>query len=178
MPPTLSSSDSLLLVIDVQTRLMPAIADAASLIAHTDRLIRAARMLDIAIVFTEQNPIKLGGTVPELAAASAPVMAKMTFDAGRTSGFEALVPRDRQIIVAGCEAHVCVLQTVLGLRAKGQQVFVVQDAIGSRQPASKLAALARMSQHGAELITTEMALFEWLGSAEHPHFRDAVALIR
>jgi nicotinamidase-related amidase len=82
------------------------------------------------------------------------------------------------VVVAGCEAHVCVLQTVLGLIDSGRRVFVVQDAIGSRRAENKEAAVRRMERHGAEIVTTEMVVFEWLGSAEHPRFREAVALIK
>jgi len=178
MPNTLSGATSLLLVIDFQARLMPAIADGASAMSNADRLIRAADLFNIPIVYTEQNPKGLGATMPELAARPATTFHKMTFDAGRTSGFEALIPANKDIVVTGCEAHVCVLQTVLGLLDKGRRVFVVQDAVGSRQPASKTAAIARMEKHGADIITMEMAIFEWLGSAEHPQFRAAVALIK
>ena len=81
-------------------------------------------------------------------------------------------------MLAGCESHVCVLQTALGLLRAGRRVVVVQDAVGSRQAASVRAALDRLARHGADLVTTEMALFEWLGTAEHPRFREAVALIK
>jgi nicotinamidase-related amidase len=81
-------------------------------------------------------------------------------------------------VVAGCEAHVCVLQTVLGLLDAGRKVYVVRDALGSRQPESKETAIRRMERHGAEIVTTEMVVFEWLESAEHPRFRDAIALIK
>lgn len=82
------------------------------------------------------------------------------------------------MIVAGWEAHVCVLQTVLGLLETGRQVHVVRDAIGSRQPESKETAIRRMERHGAEIVTTEMVLFEWLRTATHPRFREVAALIR
>ena len=78
----------------------------------------------------------------------------------------------------GCEAHVCVQQSVLGLLQLGRKVYVVRDAIGSRAPESKETAIRRMERHGAEIVTTEMVIFEWLGTADHPRFRDAVALIK
>ena len=74
--------------------------------------------------------------------------------------------------------HVCVLQTVLGLLAAGRDVAVVADATGSRSPANREAALARMARHGADLVTTEMAIFEWLGRADHPGFREVIGLVR
>ena len=85
---------------------------------------------------------------------------------------------DTALVVCGCEAHVCVLQTVLGLRATGRQVFVVADAVGSRIEANRKAGLARMQAHGAEIVTTEMVIFEWLGSAAHPAFKTLMPLIK
>jgi isochorismate hydrolase len=102
----------------------------------------------------------------------------MSFDACRSPGFfERLGPRP-EIVVAGCEAHVCVLQTVLGLLDARRRVFVVSDAVGSRRPESKEAALRRLAAAGAEIVTTEMVLFEWLGSADHPRFREVIALVK
>ncbi|MGZ8367401.1 MAG: isochorismatase family protein, partial [Rhodoplanes sp.] len=83
-----------------------------------------------------------------------------------------------EVIVTGCEAHVCVLQTALGLLDAGRRVYVVRDAIGSRRAESKEAAIRRMERHGADIVTTEMVVFEWLETAEHPRFRAAAALIR
>jgi len=95
-----------------------------------------------------------------------------------TEHFLGTLPADRHIVVAGCEAHVCVLQTVLGLLGAGRKVYLVRDALGSRQAESKETAIHRMERHGAEIVTTEMVVFEWLESAEHPRFREAIALIK
>ena len=103
---------------------------------------------------------------------------RSTFDAGRTPGFDALLAEGQAAVIAGVEAHVCVLQTAIGLAAKGRKVFVVRDAAGSRRPESKDAALRRMERNGVEIVTTEMVVFEWLASAENPRFREAVALIK
>jgi nicotinamidase-related amidase len=80
--------------------------------------------------------------------------------------------------VAGVEAHVCVLQTVLGLLRPGRRVFIVADAVGSRDPADKAAALDRASRNGAEVVTSEMVLFEWLRDARHPRFREVQKLLK
>jgi nicotinamidase-related amidase len=141
--PTIDPQRSLLLVIDIQTRLMPAIHDGESVIRNAGRLIE-----------------------------------KQSFDVCREAGFLDRIPADAHVVVAGCEAHVCVLQTVLGLRAAGRDVYVAGDAIGSRAPANREAALRRMERHGAETVTTEMVVFEWLQTALHPQFRSAVALIK
>lgn len=175
---TLYSTTSELLVIDFQARLMPAIADAATVLLNASRLATAARRLGVPMLFTEQNPRGLGATVPELAAPVGEVIGKMTFDALRTSGVVERLSTDRAVVVVGCEAHVCVLQTVLGLLERGRRVFVVADAVGSRSHSNHSAAIARMQRHGAEIVTTEMVLFEWLGTSEHPAFREIVALIK
>ncbi|MDN5925670.1 MAG: isochorismatase family protein [Hyphomicrobiales bacterium] len=176
---TIDRDRTTLLVIDFQQRLMPAIDGASGVLVNAGRLIEAAKRLGVPAVVTEQNPKGLGPTVPELAVEGLPTLAKMEFDAARADGFFELLPKDRpDILVAGCEAHVCVLQTVLGLIDAGHAVYVVRDAIGSRRAESKEAAIERMRRHGAEIVTTEMALFEWLGTAADSHFREIAALIR
>ena len=173
----LAAETSALLLIDFQARLMPAIAEGAARVTQAGKLAAAAALLDVPVLLTEQNPRGLGGTDPALADAG-PVLAKMTFDATRAPGFAAAMPDRPAVVVAGCEAHVCVLQTVLGLRAMGRAVAVVADAVGSRLPASRDLGLARMAAAGAQIVSTEMVLFEWLGSADHPRFRAVLALIK
>ncbi len=175
---TVDREASALLVVDFQARLMPAIEDGAAVVANARRLLAAAGLLGVPVLFTEQNAPGLGATVPELAmGAGGPVLHKMTFDACRDGGLAGMPDRP-DLVVAGCEAHVCVLQTVLGLLDAGRRVYVVQDAIGARRAESKAAALRRMERHGAEIVTAEMVVFEWLATAEHPRFREAVALIK
>jgi len=176
---TIDRATSTLLVVDFQSRLMPAIEDGATAVANARRLLDAAKMFGVPVLFTEQNASGLGATIPELRpdffGAVAP---KMSFDACRTAGFTDRLGARPDVVVSGCETHVCVLQTVLGLIAAGRHVYLVRDAVGSRRPESKEAAIGRMERHGAEIVTTEMVVFEWLGSAEHPRLRDAVALIK
>jgi len=175
---TIDRATSALLVVDFQSRLMPAIEDGAAVVANARRLLAAAGLLEVPVMFTEQNAGGLGATVPGLdPAAHGPVLPKMTFDACRDGGL-AKLPDRPDLIVAGCEAHVCVLQTVLGLLDAGRRVYVVQDALGARRAESKSVALQRMERHGAEIVTTEMVIFEWLATAEHPRFRAALALLK
>jgi nicotinamidase-related amidase len=175
----MSSDGSTLLMIDFQAKLMRAIDDAATAIGNAGRLLGAAQMLGVPVLFTEQNVNGLGATVPELSSrANGPVAHKMTFDACRAAGFAEMLADRPEVIVTGCEAHVCVLQTALGLLDAGRRVYVVRDAIGSRRAESKEAAIRRMERHGADIVTTEMVVFEWLETAEHPRFRAAAALIR
>lgn len=178
--PTLRPETCSLLVIDFQTRLMPAIDAGEIAVRNTARLLDAAALLEVPVVATEQNAKGLGATVPALMAKLSPeqIVAKMSFDACRAPGFVSRLATPPRIVVTGCEAHVCVLQTVLGLLQLGRKVYVVRDAIGARTPESKDTAIRRMERHGAEIVTTEMVIFEWLGTAEHPKFREAVALIK
>jgi nicotinamidase-related amidase len=175
---TLDAQTSLLLLIDFQSRLTPAIDQGAAALANARRLIAAAAILDLPILFTEQNAKGLGATVPELAPDPSNVVNKMTFDAIRAPGVLERLGGGSTIVMAGCEAHVCVLQTALGLIEKGRRTFVVSDAVGSRRAENKEAAIHRLGSHGVEIVTTEMVLFEWLGTAEHPRFREVVALIK
>ncbi len=168
---------SRLVIIDFQARLMPAIHDGPRLVANARRLVDAALLLGVPVLMTEENPAGLGTTVAELAGAG-PVIAKMSFDSCGEPAFLAALADDEELILCGCEAHVCFGQTVLSLLARKRRVFVVQDAVGSRAPESKEVALRRLERHGAEIVTTEMVVFEWLRTAEHPQFRAASKLIK
>jgi nicotinamidase-related amidase len=176
---TIDRDRSALLVIDFQQRLMPAIEEGAAAVANTRRLLQAAEMLRVLVLFTEHNAGGLGPTVAELADfAEGRLAHKITFDACRMSGFLDRLEDRRDVVVAGCEAHVCVMQTALGLLDAGRRLYLVRDAVASRRPESKETAITRLARHGAEIVTTEMVVFEWLGSAEHPRFRDVIALIK
>ncbi|OJY46863.1 isochorismatase family protein [Pseudonocardia sp. 73-21] len=174
-----TAAGSALLLVDFQQRLMPAIHDGDAVVANAVRLAEGAGLLQVPVCATEQNPTGLGPTVEALAAYPQMVLPKMSFGAAGEPGFATLLPPNtEEIVVAGCEAHVCVLQTVLGLLAARHRVLVVADAIGSRVPSNKDAAVDRMVRHGAEIVTTEMVLFEWLRDAHHPQFRAVHKLIR
>jgi nicotinamidase-related amidase len=175
--PLLNVGASTLVIIDFQARLMPAIDDGARLVANARRLVEAAGLLSVPILMTEQNPAGLGGTVPELAGVG-PVVTKMSFDACAEAAFLKALAGDGQIVLCGCEAHVCLGQTALSLLAHRRRVAVVQDAVGTRLPETKEAALRRLERHGAEIVTTEMVIFEWLRSAEHPRFREVLKLVK
>jgi nicotinamidase-related amidase len=175
----MSAESSVLLLIDLQGRLVPVIHDHEAVVARAVRLAEAAQLLDVPIRATEQNPAGLGPTVAPLAAYPQAVLPKTTFSAADDPGFAALLPAGTaQMVVAGCEAHVCVLQTVLGLLGPGRRVCIVADAVGSRDPADKAVALDRASRHGAEIVTSEMVLFEWLRDSRHPKFREVQKLLK
>ncbi len=176
-PSLIDRRNSILLVIDIQTRLVPALDAAPAMLENVEHLVKVAQLLDVPVVATEQNPRGLGETLPALAALVPRRIAKMRFDASRTLG-AALPAGCLDMIIVGCEAHICVLQTAFGLLTAGHRVFVVGDAVTSRTAASRLAALARMRRHAIDVVTAEMVVFEWLETAEHGKFRDVVARIK
>ena len=175
----LTAESTVLLLIDLQERLIPAIHDGDVVVARAVRLAGAARLLEVPIRATEQYPAGLGRTVSPLADYPQTVLAKTAFSATADPGFPTLLPSGvSQIVVAGCEAHVCVLQTVLGLLPRGHRVLLAADAVGSRDPADRDAAIARARVHGVEIVTSEMVLFEWLRDAQHPKFREVQKLLK
>lgn len=174
-PHAMQASQSLLLVIDIQERLAPAIAHVDALVQENIRLLRVASELSVPFLYTEQYPKGLGSTVSALQEplASASFYEKIHFSAVREPGFrEQLAAFDRKhIVVTGTETHVCVLQTVLDLLALDYHVFVVTDAVSSRSLDNKDRALARMAQAGAHIVSSEMVIFEWLERAGTDQFR-------
>lgn len=171
--------DCTLLIVDPQTRLMPAIDDGEGVIRRCVQLATAAKELGVHVIGTEQNPAGLGPLVPEIASLCETVLAKLHFSAAAEEGFLRRLPAGRNtLVVAGCEAHVCVLQTVVGLIEAGHTVKLVADAVGSRHPHDRLAAIERARASGADVVTTEMVIFEWLGTSEHAKFKRLAQLIR
>lgn len=171
----------MLVVIDMQARLLPHLDGGERLSERVATLLRAANLLDVPVVATEQNPDGLGGTADALLAdmRSATVIDKDTFDATLVPAFvAALPPSPAALWVAGAEAHVCVLLTVLGLQRLGYCVELVADGVASRRAADRDIALERAKQEGARLTTVETTIFGWLGSYRHPRFREALALIK
>ena len=171
--------DPLLVVIDMQAKLMPHIDEGAAVLRHCLALVKAADLLDIPVLVTEQNPRGLGASADGVIGERHRAIEKDTFDASLCADFVAALPsKDTVLFVAGCEAHVCVLLTVIGLLKRGYTVELIADAVGSRAPENKAIALARAQREGALPTTTETAIFGWLGSCRHPRFRDALALIK
>ena len=171
--------DPVLVVIDMQAKLMPHIDNGAAVLRHCLALVKAADLLDIPVLVTEQNPRGLGASADGLIGERHRVIEKESFDATLCPDFVAALPsKDTVLFVAGCEAHVCVLLTVTGLLKLGYTVELIADAVGSRAPENKAIALARAQREGALPTTTETAIFGWLGSCRHPLFRDALALIK
>jgi nicotinamidase-related amidase len=171
----LDADRSVLLIVDVQQRLLPAIDEGAHVLEHCLWLIRLARRMQVPIVASEHYAKGLGRTVPALRELlpAAGFVEKVFFSCVAENVLRRLPIFEReQWVVAGAEAHVCVLQTVVDLCTAGKAVFVVAEAVGSRRPADRDLALSRMARHGAEIVSREMVAFEWLERAGTDLFRE------
>ncbi|CAN5726187.1 isochorismatase family protein [soil metagenome] len=203
----LEADDSQLILVDYQVRLMPSIFEGAQVVANAQRLGQIARLMEVPVWGTEQSPDKLGENVPDVRALCSRTLAKTHFS-GCADGLgdwlrpaapaarptpqgnarslpkhlqkaaPAAQPERNTVVIAGCEAHVCLLQTALDLIDEEFDVWVVTDACSSRTERNRDAAFDRLAGAGAELVTTEMVAFEWMRVASHPAFRQIQALIR
>jgi len=202
LPMLLEAELSQLVLVDYQTRLMPAMFEAPQVLANALRLAQMARLLQVPVLGTEQNPSKLGENAPDIRALCERTLAKMQFSgveeglgdwlrpplkapAGNARSLPkhlqkpSNTPQERSsIVIAGCEAHVCLLQTALHLLEDEFDVWVVTDACSSRTERNRDAAFDRLAGAGVELVTTEMVAFEWLRSAEHAQFKAVQNLIK
>ena len=203
----LDAQECQLVLMDYQERLMPAMLDATAVVANAARLAQVAALVQVPVVATEQNPSRLGPTVEGLHAAlqqaRARTLSKMQFSAVEEGLGEWLRPevqasqapqgnarslpkhlqkpaasQRQSIVLAGCEAHICMLQTALDLVEDEFEVWVVTDACTSRTERNRDAAIDRLASAGVELVTTEMVAFEWLRSAEHPAFKAMLQLVK
>lgn len=198
----LNVEESQLVLVDYQERLMPFIHEGDLALRNAVRLGQIARLLQVPVWGTEENPSRLGPNAPAVRELCKQTMAKMYFNACEdglsdllrpparpVSGNARSLPRHLQksidkpaerntIVIAGCEAHVCLLQTALGLLEDEFDVWVVTDACSSRTERNRDAGFDRLATAGAELVTTEMVAFEWMRTAEHPDFREVLALIK
>lgn len=182
-PALLRREDTGLILVDIQEAFRPVIDGFESVIRNCGILAAGFALLGRPIIVSVQYPKGLGQTVPEVAdhvPDSATYVEKMRFSACGVDAFEdALAASDcRAWVVAGVETHVCVNQTVLDLRERGYDVHVACDAVGSRATANREAGLAKMAAHGAELSSTETALFEMLEVAGGEEFKAISKLVR
>ncbi|MBR2344855.1 MAG: isochorismatase family protein [Lentisphaeria bacterium] len=175
--------NSLLVVVDLQQKLMPVMSDSELVTARAALMVRAAAELELDILVTEQYPKGLGSTVPEIATwlpDSANVCEKTAFSVFKSPEFMTeLSSRKRQtLIFVGVEMNVCLLQSVLDARNAGYEVIVVADAVGSRKNSEKEWALETARRSGAYVLGSEAVLFMLLRDAKHPHFKAVSALIK
>lgn len=183
MQRTMNASLCTLVLIDHQHRLMPIIDRHQNVLAEAAFLAATARQLDIPVIGTEQSPGKLGTLDASISRHCEVVMPKVNFDAcadGLVGVLQAIDKKARRpdVVICGCEAHICLLQSAMGLIDAGFKVWVVASASGSRRPADRDLALRRLDRAGAQVITSEMAVFEWLKNCEHPKFRSVLAAVK
>jgi nicotinamidase-related amidase len=181
----LSRDDSRLLIVDMQQKLVPLIRHAKQVTTNCVKLVRAARLLGPPVFATEQYPKGLGGTVPELAELLDERPDKSRFSCGEVLNWGTTAEptdaalRDRtRVVVAGIEAHVCVLQTTFDLLAAGFLVYIPADAVGSRSKLDWRIALDRLSNAGVVITTTESVLFEWCETSGTDEFREISKLVK
>jgi nicotinamidase-related amidase len=200
MPMLLDADESQLVLVDYQARLMPFIHEQEAVLRNALRLARVAQALNVPAWGTEENPEGLGPNPEELRALCRRTLTKMHFSACADGLIDLLRPQparggnvrslprhlqkavpapDRgSIVLAGCETHVCLMQTALDLLDEEFEVWVVTDACGSRTERNRDAAFDRLAGAGAELVTTEMVAFEWLRTAEHPLFKEVLSIVK
>lgn len=174
--------NALLLVIDIQDKLLPAMRNHEELEKTTETLIKGCRLMEIPILVTQQYTKGLGETIPPLKAAIGEFepIEKITFSCCGNSGFLRVLEETgkNNIIISGIESHICVQQTVLDLLEAGYSIYVIADCIGSRKETDQMYAEQRMQQAGAILTTAESILFELLISADHPNRKEISSLIK
>lgn len=182
----LDAERSQVIAIDIQERLLPAMAETRQLLERVDLLAAGARQMNVPVTISEQYPRGLGSTFGQVANAfgnRAETFEKVEFSVMRNAAIAEHVADCRnagrnQVVVLGIETHVCVAQSVLDLHHQGYAVAVVADASSSRRDTDKEMALARFRAHGIEVVTTEMVVFEWLERAGTDDFRAMAPLIK
>jgi len=169
-------------LVDYQQRLMPVIHRGNEALAHAVRLADVARTLGVRVVGTEQNPTGLGPNDDAIRQRCDATLSKMHFD-GCADGLVDMLRSAggrpaRDVVMAGCEAHVCLMQTALGLLQAGLRVWVVSQACGSRSAENHELAMQRLRQGGGGIVSVEMVAFEWLRSCSHERFKQVLTLLK
>lgn len=179
----LNENDSLVLIIDIQERLLNATFNKDLLIKNAKIIAKAASVLNIPIIITEQYPQGLGYTTPELKECisdNSKIFEKTSFSVLDNIDIANSIDKfnRKQIIILGIETHICVSQTAHALILNGYDVTLIQDASGSRSEFQHNAGIDRIRTNGGNIITTEIALFEWLKSSKHEKFKEIQQLIK
>lgn len=177
----LDRETSVLLVVDMQEKLLPFIRESEVLVRRCRKLMTAAKLFSVPICSTEQYPRGLGHTTPELQTLLGPLPEKQRFSCSEVlhDQIRGYLDSGRdQVVLCGIESHVCVLQTAFDLMALGFRVFIVADAVGSRGEIDYEIALKRMSDGGGVLVTHESVLFEWCETSADPNFKQISQLIK
>ena len=178
----LDENDSLLLVIDVQEKLVEAVKKN-SVVDKTAKLVKAAKILNIPVIVSEQYPKGLGNTIAEVKnnlSSDTYILEKTSFSLLRETGFidKLKTYGKKQIVLCGIETHICVYQTAIELISAGFEVVVVKDCCASRNKYEFEQGINAMQSGGAKISCLEIILFEWLKSARHQNFKEVQALIK
>lgn len=184
-PLLVSASQSVLLIVDVQDKLLDLMENRSELLGKLQQLAAAAQLLGVPRLATEQYPEKLGPLSPAIrkyydVGADFEIPGKMSFScAGCPASWKQLQELGRpQVVLAGLETHVCIAQTALDLLGAGLDLFLVVDAVAARHRVDHETALRRLEGAGVTLITTEAVMFEWCERAGTPEFKDISRLVR
>jgi len=181
-PGMLSSEETVLVVVDIQGKLAQLMHDREGLFSNAKKMIRGAGILELPIIWVEQNPRGLGPTVPEIAELMPGIspISKMTFSCAGNSEFTRRLESlgRKHVLLLGIETHVCIYQSAMDLLELGYRVHVIADAVSSRTEENKRLALTKIRDLGATLTTTETALFELLKVAEGPRFKAMLEIVR
>ena len=176
----ITTQNSAFLFIDVQEKLV-AMLKKNKCAKKAEILAKAAKILGIKTILTEQYPKGLGSTIPDVKYClpdNAQYFEKTSFNALETQGIEDALAGSKNVFIFGIETHICVYQTAISLLQKGYNVFVVKDACASRETDEFKAGINLMEKEGAKILTTEMVIFEMLKSSKHPNFKEVQALIK
>lgn len=175
------TNNTTIVCIDIQEKLLAAVQNAAFVKSNAIKILKAAAILDMDVIITEQYPKGLGSTVEEIKAIKDfKTIEKTTFSAYKTEECKNEIKRlkNKNIILFGLENHICVLQTALELKEKGYNVSVLADCSSCRNLLNFEASLELMKQKGIDIITVEIALFELIKSSKHPKFKEIQGLIK
>ena len=186
MPHVLRPQTSIVWIIDLQEKLVPAMDSPSQLLTANKKLIESAALLEVPVVLSEQMPHKLGATHADLQPSfvSTPptvMVEKASFNGAKHFAWQEYSqanPQRQQVVIAGVESHICVYQTVRDLLQQGYYVTLAEDAIDSRRVEDYQIGLRRMQQLGAQIGCVESIVFDWLHTAEHPKFKEVQALFK
>ena len=178
----MKAENACLMIVDVQQRLLAAMDAPRAVLSGCGLMMKAAGVLDVPILVTEQYPQGLGPTVEPLAKLidEKDTFSKTHFSSSLNTAIRGRIDqlKPKQIVIGGIEAHVCVLQTAIGLTEEGYNCYVAADATSSRSASNYAAAMARMREAGVEIVTSEMVVFEWLEKAGTPEFKELSRLLK
>lgn len=179
----LNTEDSLLVIIDIQEKLVNAVPDGKEIVSNFEKIAHCADILNIPTIVTEQYPKGLGQTVKDLKDSISEgtfTVEKTYFSAMRENDFKNGISSlgRKQIILGGIETHICVLQTAYDLIKEGYEVYILKDCTSSRNPSDNETGIELLKQYGAKVTRSEIAIFEWLKSSKNPHFKEIQTLIK